>query len=210
VLIEIHTTPIETRYRLLTSSVIPRPIAWVSTISKDGVLNLAPFSFFNVVSNDPAILVFSPGFKLVMQDGKKVTVKKDTLKNIQETGEFVVNVVTYALAEKMNLTSAEFESHVNEFEKAGVTAAPSHMVQPPRVAESPISMECSLYQIIEFGQSPGAGNLVMGEIKCMHMDDAVLKDGRLESDALDLVGRLGGSLYTTTRDSFSIKRPQVD
>ncbi|NJL08611.1 MAG: PAS domain-containing protein [Methylacidiphilales bacterium] len=119
----------ETRYRLLTSSVIPRPIAWVSTISKDGVLNLAPFSFFNVVSNDPAILVFSPGFKLVMQDGKKVTVKKDTLKNIQETGEFVVNVVTYALAEKMNLTSAEFESHVNEFEKAGVTAAPSHMVR---------------------------------------------------------------------------------
>lgn len=189
---------------------MPRPIAWVSTISKDGVLNLAPFSFFNVVSSDPAILVFSPGFKLVMQDGKKVTVKKDTLKNIQETGEFVVNVVTYALAEKMNLTSGEFESHVNEFEKAGVTAAPSHMVQPPRVAESPISMECSLYQLIEFGQSPGAGNLVMGEIKCMHIDDAVLKDGRLESDALDLVGRLGGSFYTTTRDSFSLKRPQVD
>lgn len=209
-LIDIQKTPIETRYRLLTGSVMPRPIAWVSTISKDGVLNLAPFSFFNVVSSDPAILVFSPGFKLVMQDGKKITVKKDTLKNIQETGEFVVNVVTYALAEKMNLTSGEFESHINEFEKAGVTAAPSHMVQPPRVAESPISMECSLYQLIEFGQSPGAGNLVMGEIKCMHIDDAVLKDGRLESDALDLVGRLGGSFYTTTRDKFSLPRPQVE
>ena len=191
-------------YRILISTVAPRPIAWVSTLS-DGRLNLAPFSFFNVVSAKPPLLGFSPSLRLV--DGRPAP--KDTLRNIRETGEFVVNVVTFAVAEAMNLTSGDYESSVNEFELARLTTRPSQIVKPPQVAESPVSFECKLNRIIDFGSEPPSGSLVFGEIVCVHLKEGVLKDGRLDPDSLDLVGRMGGMQYSRTTPRFELKRPEV-
>src|ERR1700676_4614581 len=134
-------------YGLLLNSVAPRPIAWVSTVSASGELNLAPFSFFNVVSVDPPLLGFSPGLRQSRQD-KSHGKAKDTLRNIRETKEFVVNIVTYELAEAMNLTSGEYDASVNEFEVAKLTPEVSAVVRPPRGAEPPVSFECKLYQIL--------------------------------------------------------------
>jgi len=141
-------------YRILISSVAPRPIAWVSTISAAGQLNLAPFSFFNAICSKPPLLAFAPALRL---RGKEETVKgetKDTLRNVRETGEFVVNVVTYEVAEAMNLTSGEYDSTVNEFELAKLTRRPSKMVKPPHVAESSVNFECKVYQILDFSSHP--------------------------------------------------------
>lgn len=208
-LIDFSDTSLETKYRLLTSAVVPRPIAWVSTKDKNGRDNLAPFSFFNVVSTDPPILVFAPGPKMIKQDGQNQLIKKDTLRNIEETGEFVVNIVSYALAQKMNQTAAEYPSDVSEFEAASLTAVPSSMVQPLRVKESPINLECKLHQLIDFGQNSGTGKLILGQILCIHIDDSVLVNGRIEPTKLDAVGRLGANFYTSTRDLFSIVRPSI-
>jgi flavin reductase (DIM6/NTAB) family NADH-FMN oxidoreductase RutF len=191
-------------YRVLISSVAPRPIAWVSTLS-NGHLNLAPFSFFNVVSAKPPLLGFSPGLRLV--DGQPVP--KDTLRNIRETGEFVVNVAIFAVAEAMNLTSGDYESSVNEFELAKLTTRPSLVVRPPQVAESPVSFECKLNRIIDFGTEPPSGSLVIGEIVCLHLEEDVLKEGRLDPDSLDLIGRMGGTQYSRTTPRFEMKRPEV-
>ena len=192
-------------YRILISAVVPRPIAWVSTLS-DGHLNLAPFSFFNVVSAKPPLLGFSPSLRLV--DGRPAP--KDTLRNIRETGEFVVNVVTFAVSEAMNLTSGDYESSVNEFELAKLTTRPSQIVRPPQVAESPVSFECKLNRIIDFGTEPPSGSLVIGEIVCLHFEEEVLKEGRLDPDSLDLIGRMGGMQYSRTISRFELKRPEVN
>ena len=189
-------------YRILISTVAPRPIAWVSTLN-NGQLNLAPFSFFNVVSAKPPMLGFSPSLRQV--DGK--TAPKDTLRNIRETGEFVVNVVTFAVAEAMNLTSGEYDSSVDEFALAKLTTRPSQVVRPPQVAESPVSFECKLNRIIDFGTEPGSSSLVIGEIVCVHFADSVLKEGRLDPDSLDLIGRMGGTQYSRTTGRFNMKRP---
>jgi flavin reductase (DIM6/NTAB) family NADH-FMN oxidoreductase RutF len=189
-------------YRMLISTVAPRPIAWVSTLNH-GHLNLAPFSFFNVVSAKPPMLGFSPALRLVHDK----PAPKDTLRNIRETGEFVVNLVTFAVAEAMNTTSGEYESSVDEFELAKLTARPSLLVRPPQVAESPVSFECKLNRIIDFGTEPGSSSLVMGEIVCVHFEDSVLKEGRLDSNSLDLVGRMGGTQYSRTTERFDMKRP---
>lgn len=194
-------------YNILISSIAPRPIAWVSTLSASGQANLAPFSFFNCVSAKPPLLAFSPSLRARQEPDPAKGEPKDTLRNIRETKEFVVNVVTYDLLERMNLTSGEYEATVNEFELAKLTAAPSTLVRPPRVGESPVSFECKLYQILEFSPDPGGGVLVIGEIAAIHLDDAHLKDSRIDRNSLDLIGRMGGIQYTRTRDRIEVARP---
>lgn len=196
-------------YNILISAVAPRPIAWVSTLSVSGQPNLAPFSFFNCVSARPPMLGFSPGLREPQEPSKSSGEPKDTLRNIRETKEFVISVVTYDLLELMNLTSGEYPYTVNEFEVAKLTPVPSKLVRPPRVGESPVSFECKLHQILEFSTEPSGGSLVIGEIVSIHIDDAHLKDGRIDRNALDLIGRMGGMQYASTRDRIELARPKV-
>jgi flavin reductase (DIM6/NTAB) family NADH-FMN oxidoreductase RutF len=205
-------------YNILLNAVAPRPIAWVSTISASGLLNLAPFSFFNAVCVKPPLLVFAPGMRVPKKSeaaadeaaGHPGVHTKDTLRNIRETGEFVVNIVTYELAEAMNLTSGEYEATVNEFELAKIASAPSKIVRPARVAESPVSFECKLYQILDFNPDPEGGSLVIGEIVSIHINEQHLKDGRLDRNSLDLIGRMGGMQYARTTQRFEMVRPKVE
>ncbi len=195
-------------YNVLISCVAPRPIAWVSTLSAAGQPNLAPFSFFNCVSAKPPLLAFSPSLRPPQEAGKTSRGEpKDTLRNIRATEEFVISVVTCDLLEPMNLTSGEYGASVNEFELAKVTPVPSRLVHPPRVGESPVSFECKLHQILEFSPAPGGGSLVIGEILSIHIDEAHQKEGRLDRDSLDLIGRMGGIQYTRTRDRIELARP---
>jgi len=194
---------------LILNSVAPRPIAWVSTISASGQPNLAPFSFFNCVCVKPALLAFAPGLRSPKQAGSAHGVAKDTLRNIRETREFVISVVTYDLAEAMNQTSGEYDASVNEFELAQIAPAPSQVVKVPRVAASPVSFECTLYQILDFSPSPESGSLVIGQIVSIHVDDSHLKQGKLDRNSLDLIGRMGGIQYTRTTQRFEMVRPKV-
>jgi flavin reductase (DIM6/NTAB) family NADH-FMN oxidoreductase RutF len=196
-------------YGLLLNSVGPRPIAWVSTMSASGALNLAPFSFFNAVCIDPPLLAFAPGLRPPKQAGVARGEAKDTLRNVRETREFVVNVVTYELREAMNLTSGEYDPSVNEFELAKVTPQPSKIVRPPRVAESPVSFECKLHQILDFSSAPTSSSLVIGQIVSIYVNDAHMKDGKLDRNSLDLIGRMGGIQYTRTTQRFNMVRPKV-
>jgi flavin reductase (DIM6/NTAB) family NADH-FMN oxidoreductase RutF len=196
-------------YGILLNSVAPRPIAWVSTVSASGELNLAPFSFFNAVCVDPPLLAFAPGLRASKRPEAGRGEAKDTLRNIRETKEFVVNIVTYELAEAMNLTSGEYDASVNEFELAKLTQRASTIVRPPGVAESPVSFECKLHQILDFSTAPTSGSLVMGQIVSIHIDDAHLKNGKLDRDSLDLIGRMGGIQYTRTTQRFEMVRPKV-
>jgi flavin reductase (DIM6/NTAB) family NADH-FMN oxidoreductase RutF len=196
-------------YNILISCVAPRPIAWVSTLSPSGQPNLAPFSFFNCVSAKPPLLAFSPGLRAPQEPTASAGEPKDTLRNIRETKEFVISVVTFDLLEPMNLTSGEYEASVNEFELAKVTPVLSRLVRPPRVGESPVSFECKLYQILEFSPAPGGGALVIGEIVAIHIDEKHLKDGRVDRNSLDLIGRMGGIQYTRTRDRIELQRPDA-
>ena len=196
-------------YNILISSVVPRPIAWVSTVGAAGQPNLAPFSFFNAVCADPPLLAFAPGLRRPKQADANHGEPKDTLRNIRETKEFVVNVVTHELAEAMNLTSGEYDASVNEFELAKLTPHPSKIVRPPRVAESPVNFECKLHQILDFSQAPTSSSLVIGKIVSIHIDDAHLKEGKLDRNSLDLIGRMGGMQYTRTTQRFEMARPKV-
>lgn len=184
-------------YFALISCIAPRPIAWVSTISPGGVTNLAPFSFFTGITSNPPTLLFCPGNRA---DGTR----KDTLSNIEATREFVVNVVPFSLAVQMNATSADYAPNVSEIEACAVATVPSVCVRPPRVAASPIHFECRLRQVIEVGD----GNVVIGDILLIDVDDAVLDaTGRIDAGKLDLVGRMGGASYTRTQDRFELPRP---
>jgi flavin reductase (DIM6/NTAB) family NADH-FMN oxidoreductase RutF len=200
-------------YGILLNSVAPRPIAWVSTLSASGQPNLAPFSFFNAVCVDPPLLAFAPGLRQPRQadtpHGQSRGIPKDTLRNVRETNEFVVNVVTYELLQAMNVTSGEYDPSVNEFELAKVTPLPSRLVRPARVAESPVSFECRLYQILDFSPAPTGSSLVIGEIVSIYMDDAHIKNGKLDRNSLDLVGRMGGIQYTRTTERIELARPKV-
>jgi flavin reductase (DIM6/NTAB) family NADH-FMN oxidoreductase RutF len=196
-------------YGILLNSVAPRPIAWVSTLSASGQPNLAPFSFFNVMCVDPPLLGFSPGLREPKQADLTHGEPKDTLRNIRETREFVVNVVTYDLLRPMNVTSGEYDPEMNEFELAKVTPAPSRLVRPARVAESPVSFECKLHKILDFSPAPTSGSLVIGEIVSIHMNDAHIKNGRLDRNSLDLIGRMGGIQYTRTTERVELARPKV-
>ena len=187
-------------YRVLTGVVVPRPIAFVSTISTDGILNLAPFSFFNAVASNPPTIVFSSS----RHTGDK---RKDTLSNIEQTGEFVVNVVVDDIAEAMNRTAAEFPAEVSEFELAGLTPAASDLVKAPRVAESPVNMECKLQQVIPLGQGAHEHGLVIGEVVLMHVRDDILNGHRVNHHILKPTGRLAGSMYCHTSEVFEMVRP---
>jgi flavin reductase (DIM6/NTAB) family NADH-FMN oxidoreductase RutF len=197
-------------YGLILNAVVPRPIAWVSTLSASGQLNLAPFSFFNCVCIEPPLLAFAPGLRHPKQANSAHGEAKDTLRNIRETREFVINTVPFELAEAMNITSGEYDSSVNEFELAGVTPAPSQIVKVPRVAAAPVSFECKLYQILDFSTSPRSSSLVIGEIAAIHVSDAHVKAGKLDRNLLDLIGRMGGIQYTRTTQRFDMMRPKVE
>jgi flavin reductase (DIM6/NTAB) family NADH-FMN oxidoreductase RutF len=189
-------------YKLIIGSVVPRPIAFVSTQSPDGILNLAPFSFFNGVCSNPPTVLFCPGIRGT--DGKK----KDTLLNIEATGEFVVNIVSEDISCQMNETAAEVAPEVNEFELAGLTPAPSVIVKPPRVLESPISMECRLQQVIYVGDgSIGSGSVVLGTVVQFHVREDIYHSGRIDVSRLKPVGRLAGSSYCYVRETFELQRP---
>lgn len=185
-------------YRTLAGAVVPRPIAWVATTSPAGVDNLAPYSFFNVVAIDPPVLMFAP-----VDDDESPEGLKDTPRNVEATEEFVVNVVTEPVAEAMNETAATLPAGESEFDRAGVTRADSRTVAPPRVAESPVAFECSLYEMVDVGGS----TMVLGEVEWVHVDDAVTTEGKLDVEKLDVVGRLSGSLFATTDNRFSMERP---
>jgi flavin reductase (DIM6/NTAB) family NADH-FMN oxidoreductase RutF len=187
-------------YRLLVGSVVPRPIAFVSTISPDGINNLAPFSFFNAVCADPPTVLFCP-------NNRKPT--KDTLANVRATGEFVINIVSEDIAEKMNVCSGDYPAGIDEFEVAGLTPTPSDLVKPPRVREAHVNMECKVTQIISIGDRAWSGNVVLGEVLRFHIDDAIVHDFKIDPDKLRAVGRMGGNEYTKVRDRFELIRPVV-
>jgi flavin reductase (DIM6/NTAB) family NADH-FMN oxidoreductase RutF len=189
-------------YKILTGCVLPRPIAWVSTTDVSSNVNLAPFSFFNVASVTPPVLCFSP----LLKDDQS---EKDTLVNIRQTAEFVVNIVSYDLVEKMNLTSAPYPSGISEFTAAGLTVHKSAQVIPPGVQESLVRFECKLLQIISFGAMSLSGNLVLGQICHIHINEDIYQNGKVLFKNLDAVGRLAGDYYTTIRDLFSLSRPEL-
>lgn len=202
----IAVTELSTRelYKHLTSAVAPRPIAFASTIGADGQVNLSPFSYFNVFGANPPTLIFSPSRR------SRDNTNKDTLHNLREVPEVVINIVNFPMVEQMSLASAEFPREVNEFVKAGFTQVPATSVQPPRVGESPVAFECVVEQIIETGQEGGAGNLVICRVVTMHIDEAYLdKDGQLDPRKLDLVARMGGNWYCRASGDalFEIPKP---
>jgi flavin reductase (DIM6/NTAB) family NADH-FMN oxidoreductase RutF len=181
----------------LLSAVAPRPIAFSSTIDNNGKPNLSPFSFFNVFSANPPILIFSPARRV------RDNTTKHTLENVKEVKEVVINVVNHAIVQQMSLASTEYAKEVNEFEKAGFTMLPSDKVKPFRVAESPIQFECKVNEIVALGNEGGAGNLVICEVVKMHISEAVLaKDGSIDQHKLDLVARAGGSYYSRANTGF--------
>lgn len=189
-------------YKLMIGSIVPRPIAFVSTQSKDGIDNLAPFSFFNGVCSNPPTISFCP-----VRRGTDGNIK-DTLKNIQDTGVFALNIVSESFAAEMVKTAIEFPPDVSEFDPSGLTPIPCEKIQSMRVGESKITFECELNQIIEIGDgSPGSGALVLGTIILFHVDEQLYENGRIDLDALKPIGRLAGANgYVRTTDRFEIKR----
>ena len=188
----------------LLGAVAPRPIAYVSTIGPNGQANLSPYSFFNAFGTNPPTLIFSPGRR-----GRDNTLK-DTYQNLRQHPEVVVNIVSHAMVEQMSLSSAEYPSHVNEFEKAGFTQAPSVKVAPPRVAQSPAAFECKVTHVIPTGTQGGAGNLVICQVLLMHFHDNVLDaNQKIDPFKLDAVGRMGGNWYVRANGAalFEVERP---
>ena len=191
-------------YHLLSGAVAPRPICFASTIDAEGNVNLSPYSFFNVFSSKPPILIFSP-----VRKGRDNTTK-DTHENILQTKEVVINMVNFPIVEQMSLTSTSYPADVNEFVKAGLTEIPSEKVRPPRVAESPVSFECVVDDVIELGSGPGAGNLVLARVVLIHVQSDLLdEDQKIDTTKIDLVSRMGGSWYARANADalFEIPRP---
>lgn len=189
---------------LIKYAIAPRPICFASTIDKAGRINLSPFSYFNLMSHNPAICVFSPLRR--MRDGST----KHTLDNIKEVPEVVINIVNYAMVQQQSLASTEYPKDINEFDKSGFTPVASELVAPPRVAESPIQLECRVRKVIELADTPGAGNLVLAEVVRMHVQEVLLDDAdRIDQAKLDLVARLGGDWYcrVTSDTLFEVEKP---
>jgi flavin reductase (DIM6/NTAB) family NADH-FMN oxidoreductase RutF len=199
-----RTLSADAAYFWQIATIVPRPIAWTSTLNEDGSANLAPFSFFTGVSSDPPTCLICVSRKKKQPDGTRAP--KDTWRNIARTGEYVIHVVNDALALQMNATSREFPYGTDEFAAAGVTKAPSERVAPPRIAEAPVAMECRLDRIVEVGRAGTA--VIIGEILLWHVQDELLVEGRLDMGRLDAVGRLGGPHYARTRDRFDMTRPK--
>ena len=192
------------RQGILTAAIGPRPICFASTVDKHGNVNLSPYSFFNVFSNNPPVLIFSPSRR-----GRDNTTKH-TYENIKEVPEVCINIVNYPMVEQMSLASTEYEKGVNEFVKAGFTEVPSETIKPPRVKESPVSFECTVDQVIELGTEGGAGNLVLARVQRIHVHTEFLnEDGKLDNTKLDLVGRMGANWYTRANEDslFEIPKP---
>jgi flavin reductase (DIM6/NTAB) family NADH-FMN oxidoreductase RutF len=191
-------------YKLIIGSIVPRPIAFVSSQSPGGILNLAPFSFFNGVCSNPPTVLFCPMVR--GSDGHK----KDTLLNIEATREYVVNIVNEDIVRQMNDTAAEVPPDVDEFKLSGLTPVPSVIVKPPRVLESPISMECKLQQVVYIGDgSIGSGSVVIGTVVQFHVREDLYHSGRIETDELKPVARLAGAHYCPVREIFELERPVV-
>ena len=192
------------RYKLLISTITPRPIAWVVSQDANGLINAAPFSFFNAFAGDPPVVGIGIG-------SHKPGWPKDSRANIRETGQFVVNLVSEELAQAMNITAIEFDPGVNELTQAGLTAHPSVHVKPPRIAESPVAMECELMQIVDLGPNSG---LVLGRVLAMHVrDDAVIDAAKqyIDTPKLKLIGRMhGAGWYARTSDLFEMPRIPLD
>jgi flavin reductase (DIM6/NTAB) family NADH-FMN oxidoreductase RutF len=201
--IDISKLPAQEAYKILLGAVAPRPIAWVSTISATGITNLAPFSFFNGICSNPPAVLFCPSNPVDRQ-------VKDTLRNVRETRQFVVNIVNESNVEKANLTSATYPFGVSEFAEVGLTPLKSVVVRPPRVAESPIHLECELMQIVEVGEPvPGSGNVVIGRVVFAHVAEEAWNGERHHIDIgkIKQVSRLAGNNYAPVREVFSLKRP---
>ena len=190
-------------YKLMVGVIVPRPIAFVSSISPAGVRNLAPFSFFTGISANPPVVCFCPMVR--SSDG----MKKDTIHNIEATGEFVINVVSEEFANQMNVCSTEFPPGVDEFEKSGLTPVPSDLVKPPRVKESHINLECRLFQIVTISSKPLGGSIVVGEVLRFHIDDELYENYQIDPDKLKPIARMGGATYTRTTDRFDLVRPKA-
>jgi flavin reductase (DIM6/NTAB) family NADH-FMN oxidoreductase RutF len=199
--IDVAGTPVVDVYHMIVGVVTPRPIAWVTTVDPAGRVNLAPFSFFNAFGANPPIVVFSPTLR-------RDATKKDTLLNVEATGEFVVHASVAALAEKINQSSKEIPHGESEVALIGLHTTPSVKVRPPRLTEAPVAMECKVRQIVPCGDGPIAANLVIGEVLMIHVDDAVLDaNGKPDPRKLRTVARLGGDYWCHTSDLFEQKRP---
>ena len=199
--------PIPKIHQYLLGAVGPRPIALASTVDIDGNPNLSPFSFFNVFSANPPVLIFSPARR-----GRNNTTK-DTYHNCKDTKEVVINVVNYEMVQQTSLSSTEYPTGVNEFVKSGLTPVASELVQPFRVKESPVQFECEVKDVIELGTGGAAGNLVICEVKLMHIDESIIaEDGKIDQDKIDLVGRMGRDWYTrASGDSlFEVVKPTTN
>jgi flavin reductase (DIM6/NTAB) family NADH-FMN oxidoreductase RutF len=185
-------------------AIAPRPICFATTIDLAGNINLSPFSFFNMFSTNPPVCVFSPARRV------RDNTTKHTLENILEVKECVINIVDYALVQQTSLASTEYAKGVNEFEKAGLTMLPSQLVRPPRVAEAPVQMECIVTDVIPLGTGAGAGNLILAEVKLIHIKEEILDaDGKIDQEKIDLVARLGGDWYcrVTAANLFKVAKP---
>jgi flavin reductase (DIM6/NTAB) family NADH-FMN oxidoreductase RutF len=199
--IDVPSSNVVEVYHLLVGLVTPRPIAWVTSRSPGGVINLAPFSFFNAFGANPPVVVFSPTLR-------RDATKKDTLRNIEATGEFVINAAVAKLAEKVNLTSKEIAGDQSEVTLAELSTAPSKSVETPRIAESPFALECKVLQIMPIGNGPISANLVIGQVLHMHIDESILDPQRkVDPRKLQTVARLGGDYWSHTSDLFEQKRP---
>jgi flavin reductase (DIM6/NTAB) family NADH-FMN oxidoreductase RutF len=202
--IDPKNTPTSTVHSQLLAAVAPRPIAFASTIDKNGNVNLSPYSFFNVFSAKPPIAIFSPARRV------RDNTIKHTLENVYETKEVVINIVNYPMVQQMSLASTEYPKGVNEFVKAGFTELPSVMVKPPRVKESPVQLECKVKEIIELGQEAGAGNLIICEIVLIHISDDILgENGLIDQHKIDLVARMGYNWYCRASGNslFEVPKP---
>ena len=194
--------PWKSVYKILIGSVVPRPIGWITSISPEGRPNLAPFSFFNVVCGNPPHVLFCPMIRGTDQE------PKDTLHNVRSSGEFVVNIVTEGLAQAMNLTSTELPADVDEFEFSGLSTQASTAVRPPRVAESPVHFECKVATIIDIGDQPGSGSVVIGRVLHIHVrEDVMIGTDKIDLEKLKPIGRLAGSDYCRVTDLFQMIRP---
>ncbi|MFZ0745808.1 MAG: flavin reductase family protein [Terracidiphilus sp.] len=193
-------------YKLMTGIIVPRPIALVSTVDSHGVANLAPFSFFTGVGSVPPTVLFCPTLRA--HPGTEADQRKDTLRNVEETHEFVVNVVSEAIAAGANAAAAEVAPEVDEFQLAGLTPLASEVVRAARVAESPAQMECRLLQIIYTRHVPGGGVIVLGEVVRFHVREDLFDDFRVDPGGLDAVGRMAGNTWVRTRDRIELVRPK--
>lgn len=187
----------------LLGAVSPRPIAFASTINEEGIVNLSPFSFFNVFSANPPILIFSPARRV------RDNTTKHTLENVLINKEVVINIVSYDMVQQMSLSSTEYAKGINEFTKAGLTEAASVAVKPPRVAESPVQFECKVTDVIALGDQGGAGNLVICEVVHLHIDEAILDaEGKIDPVKIDTVARMGGNWYNRAKEGmFEVPKP---